>query len=545
MSGRLFRILGAIAALAINFFWSNACYATPDAVSSVADIAAMQALGATSSQYPVLLVRGYQNEGDGGGGTFRWDGGSTATADGGTVFQATGVATGRWVRTWSGAVHSAWFGVLAARADNTSYAQALIDFENANKTGVILDGCDPCTFTGTINFLPLTGRGDLGASYVADGYAHWQYTGTSVGFKAEATSNLDYRYNFQLAGIHLECASTAVVCFEANGIGQGSNLDLDVWGSSHTNVKLSFIIAARIRLIVSGNIHSPPQAAVGVDFDINDDRAGVQDNSIFLICEVMVDCVTGKKVRSNTFFGTVEGNTGTGASFDIESTWNVFSGVDMEANATADLILHGSNNVINGGLYGDLLNIDQTNTVQGAEVGTLSISANSEQTVLNDLLIDTSFSNSGTDTQWSGLKLPGTPSSYQPPKTGTRNGGTVELIAEGGGAATCSNNPASFSINGDIVTIMSLRLSSCTTSGMTGNVYVQLPKPATKSGALAVAFMIGVTFTNSGYSSLGLQVQAGSDKAYLTESGSSGARYLQASEINVPMFDLIASGTYQ
>ena len=49
----------------------------------------------------------------GGGGTFYWDATSTATDNGGTVVKATAVATGRWLRVYSGAIDIKWFGADA------------------------------------------------------------------------------------------------------------------------------------------------------------------------------------------------------------------------------------------------------------------------------------------------------------------------------------------------------------------------------------------------------------------------------------------------
>jgi hypothetical protein len=58
-----------------------------------------------------LEILGYYTAGDGGGGTFYWDATSTATDNGGTIIQATGVTTGRWIRAYSGAINVKWFGV--------------------------------------------------------------------------------------------------------------------------------------------------------------------------------------------------------------------------------------------------------------------------------------------------------------------------------------------------------------------------------------------------------------------------------------------------
>lgn len=53
---------------------------------------------------------GYYVKGDGGGSEVYWDNTSTATDNGGTVFQVTGVSTGRWIRTHTGTINVKWFG---------------------------------------------------------------------------------------------------------------------------------------------------------------------------------------------------------------------------------------------------------------------------------------------------------------------------------------------------------------------------------------------------------------------------------------------------
>lgn len=62
-----------------------------------------------------LHVGGFWSLQDSGGGSFYWDGASTATDDGGTIIRpnAAGVGPsdpGRWKRIWSGAVQVDWFG---------------------------------------------------------------------------------------------------------------------------------------------------------------------------------------------------------------------------------------------------------------------------------------------------------------------------------------------------------------------------------------------------------------------------------------------------
>lgn len=70
-------------------------------VVSVPDIATMKSLGSSSAFYKTVSVLDY-GHGVGGGGIFKWVSGSTATVNLCTVFAASGVSTGRWIRGSSG-----------------------------------------------------------------------------------------------------------------------------------------------------------------------------------------------------------------------------------------------------------------------------------------------------------------------------------------------------------------------------------------------------------------------------------------------------------
>ncbi len=64
--------------------------------------------GTTANQYANVL--GYYAPGDKGGGDFYWDDTSIEDENGGTIFEVTGTATGRWKRNYSDAVNVCWFG---------------------------------------------------------------------------------------------------------------------------------------------------------------------------------------------------------------------------------------------------------------------------------------------------------------------------------------------------------------------------------------------------------------------------------------------------
>lgn len=93
---------------------------------AVGTIAALKALNSHADGDQVQ-VAGYYTPGDGGGGTFYYDEGSSDTDNGGTVIAPT-AGSGRWQRVYSGKVNVKWFGARGDGAtDDTAAIQAAID----------------------------------------------------------------------------------------------------------------------------------------------------------------------------------------------------------------------------------------------------------------------------------------------------------------------------------------------------------------------------------------------------------------------------------
>lgn len=91
----------------------------------VATIALLK--GVTPSAGDVIQVLGHTVAGDGGGGLFRYDSGSSATDDGGLVIAPT-EGGGRWFRVRSGTtVNVRWFGLALDGSDETTALQAVVD----------------------------------------------------------------------------------------------------------------------------------------------------------------------------------------------------------------------------------------------------------------------------------------------------------------------------------------------------------------------------------------------------------------------------------
>jgi hypothetical protein len=77
---------------------------------NVNTIALLRTITGTANQ--VVNVLGYYIYNGDGGGRFYWNSASTATDDGGSVIQATGVTVGRWLRIFNGFVSVKYFGAV-------------------------------------------------------------------------------------------------------------------------------------------------------------------------------------------------------------------------------------------------------------------------------------------------------------------------------------------------------------------------------------------------------------------------------------------------
>lgn len=88
--------------LAALIFWvflvCDGAVAAPISILTVPTIADLEALGPAASQYPTVQVLGYYVAGDSGGGFFKWNSTSTATAEPCITFSVSGVSTGRYIR---------------------------------------------------------------------------------------------------------------------------------------------------------------------------------------------------------------------------------------------------------------------------------------------------------------------------------------------------------------------------------------------------------------------------------------------------------------
>ena len=95
-------------------------------VASVASLRATSVLTTVNGQY--VQTAGYYSANDGGQGLYVWNSSSTATDNGGTVIQVTGVTTGRWLLSNAGTINVRQFGAYGDNShDDTAAIQSAIN----------------------------------------------------------------------------------------------------------------------------------------------------------------------------------------------------------------------------------------------------------------------------------------------------------------------------------------------------------------------------------------------------------------------------------
>ena len=74
----------------------------------------------------IVVLEGYKNGNDGGGGTFIWDATSEAEPNGGTVFAPSGKGAGRFIRVCDPSdLNARWFGALSGVGDGEAIQSAI------------------------------------------------------------------------------------------------------------------------------------------------------------------------------------------------------------------------------------------------------------------------------------------------------------------------------------------------------------------------------------------------------------------------------------
>jgi len=127
---------GFIAQTGQTFNFSLAAVVLPSSVTTasntitVASVATLRLTTAASGgQY--VQTAGYYAANDGGAGVYAWNSSSTATDNGGTIIQVTGVVTGRWLLLYNGVINVKQFGAYGDNShDDTTAINAAFTAAN-------------------------------------------------------------------------------------------------------------------------------------------------------------------------------------------------------------------------------------------------------------------------------------------------------------------------------------------------------------------------------------------------------------------------------
>ena len=160
-------------------------------------------------------VLGYYIKGDGGGGTFYWDATSTEADNGGTIIQATGIATGRWKRIFNGNVSVKWFG---AKGDGI-----------VNDT-VAIQKCLALTNVGKIIFPKGTYKVTSALSLNI-----WQYDiiGEQATIDMQSLTGVSYALSFNTSNDLVLKHSISNITFLGSRLDTVDFIDLSLAGSTH------------------------------------------------------------------------------------------------------------------------------------------------------------------------------------------------------------------------------------------------------------------------------------------------------------------------
>ncbi|WP_298751810.1 hypothetical protein [uncultured Arcobacter sp.] len=179
-----------------------------------------------------IFVNGYYTAGDGGGGSFRWNGTSEEVDNGGTIIEPTAGGTGRWERIYSGAVNVRWFGAVGdGTTDNSTLLTSMTDsftsifvpegdyrlsstiflpadtvdhygdivskqvFGVGEKSKFLIDG-------GVIGFSGVSGSSDLSENWTFKGLGFDTYNADKVTYESPTTSLPSFGIAFNLGRMY-------------------------------------------------------------------------------------------------------------------------------------------------------------------------------------------------------------------------------------------------------------------------------------------------------------------------------------------------------
>ena len=197
----------------------------------------------------IVILKGYHEVGDGGGGTFYFDAASTKEPDGALVIKPTAATeNGRFIRDCEqGYVNVKWFGAKGnGMTDDTKAIQAAIDSLGTGGGTVVLPGGN-YPITSTLNI----GDGDSGEKIsskngikfigTGGGFSHNTASATTIKANAEMEVMLSLNGRIsdcEIAGIYLFGNDRAKTCLELKSFSGGYFHNIKAMGFTDTGIKL-------------------------------------------------------------------------------------------------------------------------------------------------------------------------------------------------------------------------------------------------------------------------------------------------------------------
>ncbi|MFP9098228.1 hypothetical protein ACLI09_04180 [Flavobacterium sp. RHBU_24] len=235
----------------------------------MSNLTALRATVGISAQ--TAYVKGHTTAGDGGGGMFIWSTDAAFTTgvyaidNNGTIIQATGNNTGRWVRQYEDFINVKFFGAFGLGGDYTLHIQRAIDFAALNSISYtlqsIVKGATVFIPNGdyTISSLTLKHKVNVMGESLEETRLHCNGQGSAVGmFEIERGPVF-----VNVSNLHCLGEGTSKTCFNLEAKGEDpqnpNTTHGGLWYSTFKNIQVKLFKGDGIVLKGGGNYLLPNQ----------------------------------------------------------------------------------------------------------------------------------------------------------------------------------------------------------------------------------------------------------------------------------------------
>ncbi|TPL05324.1 hypothetical protein FJ938_15325 [Mesorhizobium sp. B2-4-14] len=280
---------------------------------------------------------------------------------GGLYVKANAVAAtvGAWRRAapvgllqldWFGSIHDgAGSGNNAANDAALAAAKALLDVEDTagRHWGLVIP-------PGKLDYSVMPNFAANDRQIFGLGECRLKNNGTAESMFLDAGAAAGSVRNMRVTGLIMESNTGATDGFRIRGV-HISEFEINVRGAGTgaTAFKINFGVCNtfKFRCSVNDGPFVGAKPAVGISVTSRDGTTGTDYASYNLFTKPVIEGVTDgisiNCAQGNQFVGgTSEANSGTGLIFSANAKWNKIKDVDFEVNTTRDILLNGTENII-------------------------------------------------------------------------------------------------------------------------------------------------------------------------------------------------------